>query len=207
MLNWIAKYNLEVLTFITGSFLLCVVAFYPEINLIQKFILALMWVFTLHEWEEGKYPGGFIELMAGNLLQIPVTQDLANRSRIPTMTHILGFTIVPFFLSSVWWIVLLPVYLGIFEGIVHMAGVKLFKLKKFYTPGMVTALVELCIGGTCLGCLIAFYSVPWWDYLIGLTLFFACFALMQSRLTKMVGIRYREFPKIMRSRVKSLLIG
>lgn len=207
MRNWLGRYNLEVLTFIAGTFIVCVAAFCPALSVVQRFIVGFLWLFTLHEWEEGRYPGGFLDLIGDNLLKIEVSGELAGLSRIPTMCLILGFTVVPFFFDTVWWLVMLPVCLGIMEGIVHMACIRLFRLKRFYSPGMATALVELVVGGCCLAYLIACCAVPWWDYLISVALFFGCFALMQSRLVKLIGMRYRDFPKFMRGRMLALIKG
>ncbi len=204
MKNWVARYNLEVLTFLLGTFIVCAAALYPSMSPIQRFMIVFMWLFTLHEWEEGKYPGGFINLIAKNLLKMPVSQETANLSRIPTMVLIIGFTVIPFFFDTIWLVVLLPVYLGIFEGFVHMMGIKLFRLKKPYTPGMVTALAELAVGIGCLVYLITNCPVSLWEYLVAIVLYIACFALMQSRLTKLVGMRYRDFPKLMRTRIKEM---
>lgn len=204
MKMWIAKYNIELLTSILCTFIVCAAALYPSLSTIQRFMIVFMWLFVLHEWEEGKYPGGFIDLMAKNILRMDVSQETANLSRIPTMILIIGFTVVPFFFDAVWLLVLLPVYLGIFEGIVHMAGIKIFRLKRPYTPGLVTALAELAVGIGCLACLITSFPVALWEYLVAILLYFACFAFMQSRLTKLVGIRYRDFPKMMRSRIMEM---
>lgn len=204
MKNWVAKYNLEVLTFVLGTFIVCAVALYPTLSIIQRFMIAFMWLFVLHEWEEGKYPGGFVDLMAKNLLKMDVSQETANLSRIPTMILIMSFTVIPFFFDTVWLLVLLPVYLSIFEGIVHVAGIKLFKLKRPYTPGLVTAFAEFAVGIGCLAYLITSCSAALWEYLVAVVLYFACFAFMQSRLTKLVGIKYREFPKMMRARIKEM---
>ena len=204
MKMWIAKYNIELLTSILCTFIVCAAALYPSLSTIQRFMIVFMWLFVLHEWEEGKYPGGFIDLMAKNILRMDVSQETANLSRIPTMILIIGFIVVPFFFDAVWLLVLLPVYLGIFEGIVHMAGIKIFRLKRPYTPGLVTALAELAVGIGCLAYLITSCPVALWEYLVAILLYFACFAFMQSRLTKLVGIRYRDFPKMMRSRIMEM---
>lgn len=66
-----------------------------------------------------------------------MSQETANLSRIPTMILIIGFTVIPFFFDAVWLLVLLPVYLGIFEDVVHTAGIKIFRLRKPYTSGLV----------------------------------------------------------------------
>lgn len=202
---WIAKYNLEILTFISVSFIVCVTVLMPGLSVIQKFIIVFLWLFTMHEWEEAKFPGGFLNLIGDNLLKIKVTDELAGLSRIPTMCLILGVSIIPFFFDTVWWLVMIPVTFGFMEGIVHIVAIKLFSLKKFYSPGMITALAELVLSAFCLWYLIAFCNVAWWEYLVGVVLFFACFACMQSRLTKLVDIPFHQFPKIMRGRVLSLI--
>ncbi len=142
--------------------------------------------------------------MAAKLLKRKVNQETANLSRIPTMILIIGFTVIPFFFSHIWILVLLPVYLSLFEGTVHVMGIKLMQQPRPYTPGMVTALAEFALGAACLAYLIAFCSVAWWEYLVAVVFYFACFAFMRSRLTKLVGMKYREFPKLIRARVKEL---
>lgn len=86
MRKWVARYNLEALTFVLGTFIVCAAALYPALDVVQRFMLGFMWLFVLHEWEEGRYPGGFVDLMAANLLKREVSQETANLSRIPTMT-------------------------------------------------------------------------------------------------------------------------
>lgn len=202
--SWVAKHNLEVLTFILGTFIVCAASFYPTLSIVRRFMIGFMWLFVLHEWEEGKFPGGFVDLMAANLLKRKVSQETADLSRIPTMTLILGFTILPFLFDDVWLLVLLPVYLGIFEGIVHVMGIKLMGQPRPYTPGMATALAEFALGVACLAYLIVNCPVAWWEYLLAVVLYFACFAFMQSRLTKLIGMRYRDFPELMRARVREM---
>ncbi len=204
MRNWVAKYNLEVLTFILVTFIVCATALSPALSTVQRYMIGFMWLFVLHEWEEGRYPGGFVDLMASNMLKMDVSEQTANLSRIPTMALILGFTIVPFFFDGIWVLVLLPVYLGVFEGLVHVLGIKIFQLARPYTPGMVTALAELVLAAACLVYLATSCSVAWWEYLLAAVLYFACFAFMQSRVTKLVGIRYRDFPALMRARIKEM---
>lgn len=204
MKKWVARYNLEVLTFVLGTFVVCAAAFFPALSVVRRFLLGFMWLFVLHEWEEGKYPGGFTELMAANVLKTDVSKETADLSRIPTMALILGFTILPFLFDAVWVLVLLPVYLGIFEGIVHMAGIRIFRLRKPYTPGMATALAEFTLALACLAYLATSCQVAWWEYVLAAVVYAACFAFMQSRITKLVGMRYRDFPKLARARLKEL---
>lgn len=122
-------------------------------------------------------------------------------SRMPTMALTIGFTVIPLFFSHAWILVLAPVYPSLFEGVVHVAGVKLTQQPKPCAPGMVTTLAEFVLGAARLTYLIAFCPVAWWEYLAAVV---RCFAFMQSCLTKLMGMRYRGLPKLMKARLEQL---
>lgn len=86
-------------------------------------------------------------------------------------------------------------------------GIKLMRQPRPCTPGMATALAEFALGAACLAYLVAFCSVAWWEYLVVLVFYFTCLAFMQRRLTKLIGMRYRELPKLMRSGIEELRRG
>ena len=83
-------------------------------------------------------------------------------------------------------------------------GIKIFQLKKFYTPGMVTAELELVIGVGLIVYLVKNDLGAWYDYTFGPLLFVVCFMIMQKTLTMMIGIRYRDLPKMMKQNLKKL---
>jgi hypothetical protein len=41
------------------------VAFWDSFLLVQRFIIGFLVLITLHEWEETKYTGRFMEIMSG----------------------------------------------------------------------------------------------------------------------------------------------
>ena len=43
----------------------------------------------------------------------------------------------------------------------------------------------------------------WYDYTFGPLLFVVCFMMMQKTLTLMIGIRYRDLPKMMKQNLKN----
>lgn len=65
----------------------------------------------------------------GHRFALPLPNALARYamplSRMPTMALTIGFTVIPFFFSRAWILVLLPAYPSLFEGVVHVAGAKL----------------------------------------------------------------------------------
>ena len=75
--------------------ILVVAGIMGDLSVIQKFVLVYIFLFILHEWEEGKYPGGFVDLIS-SMIEIDVNEEQRKASRIPTGTLLLLFTIVPF---------------------------------------------------------------------------------------------------------------
>lgn len=168
-----------------------------NLSVIQKFVMVFNLLFILHEWEEGHYPGGFIDLISGKIgKDVPVETKRA--SRIPTGILLIAFTFVPFFWDNCVIFILVTATLGIFEGIVHMMGIRIFRLPKFYSPGMVTAELELLVSVALIVWLEQNNLASATDYILGVVIMFACFVTMQKTLTMMIGIKYSEILKRIR---------
>lgn len=146
-------------------------------------------LFILHEWEEGHYPGGFVDLIS-RLLGKDVPAETKRASRIPTGILLIAFTFVPFFWDDCVVLVLVTAMLGIFEGIVHLMAIRLFRLPHFYSPGMVTAELELLVSVALIVWLERSGLSSATDYIWGIVIMFACFVAMQRTLLWMVGMTY-----------------
>lgn len=155
-------------------------------------------LFILHEWEEMHYPGGFADLISG-MLGKDVSQEQKLASRIPTSILLMAFTFVPFFWDDCVILILVTAVLGIFEGYVHLMAIRLFRLPKFYSPGLVTAELELLVSIALIVWLEQNNLTSATDYIWGVVIMFACFITMQKTLTMMIGIKYSELPKRLRS--------
>ena len=141
MIKFIKYYALEIYTVIS-MLILVIAGIMGDLSVIQKFVLVYIFLFILHEWEEGKYPGGFMDMIS-SMIEINVTEEQRKASRIPTGILLLLFTIVPFCLDNYVIPILVTASLGVFEGLVHIFGIKLFHRNIPYTPGLVTAELEL----------------------------------------------------------------
>ncbi len=203
MMKFMKWYALEIYTFIALVFLL-IAGLMDGLVIKQKIIMIYMLLFVLHEWEEGRYPGGFLNIVAGKILCREVPEETKRGSRLPAGILLLTITLVPFFLNNYIILILIPVFLGLFEGLVHIVFIKIGELDKPYSPGMVTAELELLTGIA----VIIYFSkngiATGIDYLCGFLIMIICFMALQKSLFAMVGIPYRELPKIMRARIKSL---
>lgn len=190
--RFIRRYALEIYTVISLGLLLAG-ALMDNLSVVQKFVMVFNLLFILHEWEEMFYPGGFADLIAGVIgKDVSTEQKLA--SRIPTSILLMAFTFVPFFWDECVIFILVTAVLGIFEGFVHMMAIRLFRLPKFYSPGMVTALLELFVSVALIVWLEQNDLASATDYIWGVVIMFACFITMQKTLTMMVGVKYSELP-------------
>ena len=194
------KYNLEILTLIMFGMISCCAIFYHQLGLIQRIMMAYMFLFTLHEWEETRFPGGFSKLMS-TFFGLKVTQDKENVAHIPVVVLLIVITFVPFFAQSPL-LALVPVYLGLFESFIHVVGIKIHKMQKPYTPGLVSALL-LCV--TSVSVLIIFSKnqlVPGEGYAWGVLLMFLCFALMQRTVIAILGLGYKDLIVNIKKKIK-----
>lgn len=200
--KFIRRYALEIYTVLAMLFMV-VTSFIIVLSTIRLFVVVFNFLFILHEWEEGAYPGGFVDLIS-SLIEVDLTDDLRRASRIPTGVFLVAVTLLPFIFDSIPLFSVTIAVFGCFEGFVHVMGIKIFGLKKKYTPGMVTALMEAVVGIGLICYLAVNHLAAWYDYVGGILLFFICFASMQKTLTLMVGIRYRDMPKLIKKQIKRM---
>ena len=200
--KFISRYALEIYTVLAMLFMV-VTSFMNGLSTIRLFVVVFNFLFILHEWEEGAYPGGFVDLIS-SLIEVDLTDDLRRASRIPTGVFLVAVTLLPFIFDSIPLFSVTIAVFGCFEGFVHVMGIKIFGLKKKYTPGMVTALMEAVVGIGLICYLAVNHLAAWYDYVGGILLFFICFASMQKTLTLMVGIRYRDMPKLIKKQIKRM---
>lgn len=192
--GFMKHYALEIYTVVAMLLIALVAMFAGELTVIQQFAVWVSFLCILHEWEEGRYPGGFLNLIQANVLQRELDEETKRGSRLVTAVFIFAMTIVPYFLGDrIPMFVVASASFCIFEGIIHVVGIKIFSLKKPYTPGLVTAEIEL-VSGVCMIVWLAVNHIgAWYDYTFGPFVFLACFVCMQRTLMSMVGgIGYKD---------------
>ena len=196
MIKFIKFYALEIYTVLAMLFIVCT-AMMGELSVIQKLVVIDAFLFILHEWEEGHYPGGFINLIA-ELTQINPSDEIKRASRIPAGILLLLLSIVPFIYHDVPVITMVVATFGIIEGFVHTMGIRLFRMKHFYTPGAATAWLELVVSILLISYLVINNLGHWYDYVFGPIIMFVCFGMLQKTMTLMVGINYSDMPKMIK---------
>ncbi len=196
MWKFVKHYALEIYTVIATLLIVCA-AMMGELSVIQKLVVIDTFLFILHEWEEGHYPGGFVNMVA-NLVQVEVGDETKRASRIPAGILLLLLSIVPFVFDDVPMVTMIVATFGIIEGVVHTVGIRLFRMKRFYTPGMVTAWMELAVSVLMIAYLAYNHLGKWHDYVFGPIIMFVCFGMLQKTMTLMVGINYSDMPKYLK---------
>ena len=197
MKRFIKYYALEIYTVLALSFIVAT-AVIGNLSTVQKLVVVDALLFVLHEWEEGHYPGGVIKLISG-LVGIKVDDEMSRASRIPAGILLLTLSIVPFVFDTTPLIIVAVATFGFIECFVHTMGIRLFRMKRFYTPGMVTAWLEFVVSVMMITYLAVNDIARWYDYVFGPLLMIVCFGLLQKTMTLMVGIRYSDMPKMIRT--------
>ena len=192
----IVKYNLEMMTVILAVVLCVSLFFWDRLTLAGRALLGFMLLYTLHEWEESRIPGGFYDLFFGGFgMTITVSEA---RMHLPVAIYIL---LVPFALQQITCLTLIPLGLGLFEGVIHVAGIKIHKLKKPYTPGMITGLMLFAWSVFVITQINRAGGLPAWQWIVGFLLSFAGFAVMEQFFLQTVGLTFSKFRKMAMARV------
>lgn len=182
------------------------VAFYVVINwsvmpVLQRSVGLFFVGIILHVWEEFRFPGGFAEMVTSRLNF--AIADM-NSAKLIVVTYVLYLSFVPLFFPHIAWLAMPAMVLGVLEVIAHLAMIKMFRLKRFYSPGLVTAvavLLPISIYGISVA--VQNHLVQPWEWVWALLYMAIGFAIAQGTVVRMSGLKYFEFLK----RVRSTLFG
>ena len=126
-------------------------------------------------------------------MQREIDPETKLASRINTGVFIFVMTIIPFFWGdSIPLPALTMATFSIFEGIIHVVGIKIFRRRVPNTPGMVTAEIELVTGIALVVYIAANHIAAWYDYTFAPFVFIAGFIMLQRSLMAMIGMHYSD---------------
>ena len=198
MKKLIVNYNLEILTVVLAIVFGIGLFFWNSLTLAGKALLGFMVLYTLHEWEESRFPGGFYDLFFEGFGK-EITASEA-KMHLPVAIYILVMLLAPFALQRATFLVLIPLGLGLFEGVIHVAGIKIHQLKKPYTPGMITGLIMFAYSVFIIIQINRAGGLPSWQWMIGFILAFVGFAVMEQFFLRTVGLTFVDFRKMAMAR-------
>ena len=202
MKKYWAKYNIYLLTIAAIIVLIYLFLNWQQIDTIKKWLGLFFVGITLHEWEETRFPGGFFELMTRKFGISDVTEYKRGLAHGSVVLAISFFSLIPFILSDIEWLSVVPAILGIFEAIIHIAGIRIHHLTKPYSPGMATAL--LCLLPCSIGIIITVGSGTGWKLLLSFIYYFLTFACMEIMVWSAFGVSPKDLPQTF---LKAILKG
>ena len=199
MKNFIRKYNLELLTVLMAVVMVITICL-PASSLVRKVLAVYMLLFILHEWEETRFPGGFASLMT-KFFGISTSREKLEWAHVPVSVLLLVILLIPYIFDSVAMLTLIPAFLGIMEGLIHVIGIKLHKMTKPYTPGMITALSLLVTSVWVFWTFASTHLVSGTDFILGAVCMLIAFACMQRTVIAIYGLHYSDLIKFAKKKL------
>ncbi|HEY1473356.1 MAG TPA: HXXEE domain-containing protein [Pseudolabrys sp.] len=201
MIKFILKNNLYLMAALGVGVGVYVAVNWASMPVLQRLVGLFFVGLVMHLWEEGRFPGGFVEMITEHLHFTAINRHFGE---IVTAAYALMIAFVPLFFPRVPFLAMAAMMLGVMEAVMHVAMIKMFRLKHFYSPGLATALVLLLP-----------ISIYTFDYVIRHNLMqpvswlFAFLymlfglAVAQQIVIRASGVRYSDFLK----NVKTALFG
>lgn len=110
---------------------------WKDMDMLRKLPIIYIAALAVHEIEELKFPGGFVELVTA---MTGLKLKKLGLAKLGLLMFTLYATIIPAFISGYVWPVMATMFIGIIEIFAHLAAARV-NPKKFYSPGMLTAVI------------------------------------------------------------------
>lgn len=201
----IVKYNLEIMTAILAALITVGLMNWSDLSLLRQMSVIFMILYTLHEWEESRFPGGFYRIFFSKCTINPNISE--ERLHLPVAVYLLVILMVPFIFDNIAIFALVPLILALFEGFIHTAGIIIHQLKKPYSPGMITAWLMFAYAIIMITRLNEELMLDAWSWIGGILLTFVSFFIMETRFMKGAGITIKEFQTNMKNHMLNRIKG
>ncbi len=186
------KYSLYFLTAYALALLVIGILMWNSLAIIQKIIIIATCIVTLHEWEEQRFPGGFFDVMSG-IWQIDLSDiDLHDLYAKPDI-FIFAITFLALIFPNALFLSCAVLLLGVFEGFIHIMGIKFAKLERPYTPGMSTGESFAVFSIISIIFLIESGITGLMDWVFGFIWILVTFLIMEFFIWRTAGISPKEF--------------
>lgn len=162
----------------------------------QKLVGIYFIAISLHEWEEMRFPGGFVDLVTSNM-GLELKNPGMAKAALFVAEMVVAF--IPLFFPQVIWLCMAPLVLGYVEALAHLLAIRMNSHHRFYSPGMVTAIfvmLPVSIYGTWYLAMDGMIEPIYWLYA---ALYLFAFVLGgQAMIVKSNGMKYSDFVRAAR---------
>lgn len=204
-MNIIIKYNLEIMSCIFAVIIVVGAFNWSDLSLLRQMTIVFMVLYTLHEWEESKFPGGFYRIFFSKCTIDPNVSE--EKLHLPVAIYLLIILLISFIFDNVVVFALVPLLIALFEGFIHTAGIIIHQLKKPYSPGMITAWAMFIYAIIMIRRLNSEMDMDATKWILGIVLTIVSFFIMETRFMKGAGITIREFQTNMRKHMLGRIKG
>lgn len=193
-MNALSKSSLYLLSAYTVCIVVYAALAWNDLLLTQQLAVIATAIVTMHEWEEQRFPGGFLETIS-SALGVDTAGVSAHRMYSKPDLLIFVMSALALFLPQFPFFACAMLVFGIIEGITHIAGIKLAHLKRPYTPGMVTGEIYAIFSIVGIVLLAQSGMVGALDWVLAVAWFILCFATMELSIWRVVGMKPEEIPQ------------
>lgn len=183
MYSVVKKYNLEIFSIVMLTFVVITAFCWGTVSYTKKVVAIFMFLFTLHEWEETRFPGGFFEMMARKY-KLDMEKFDTTLAHFFVVILLLCFLIVPYFFDFYMFLLMVPVTFGLIEIIFHTAGIFIHHMKKPYCPGLITAILMGCTSTYILYATLSNGKATVSDVIIGFVIMLVGYVIMNRSIMK-----------------------
>lgn len=136
MENFMRRYSFWITSALGACAVIWLIADWSGMTMLQRLPVMYIAALSIHEIEELKLPGGFVELVT---TMTGVEIKNIGLAKFGLLLFTLYATVVPAFLTGYVWPVMATLFIGCIEVFAHLAAAGV-NPRRFYSPGMVTAL-------------------------------------------------------------------
>jgi hypothetical protein len=136
MENFMRRYSFWITSALGACALIWLIADWNGMPMVQRLPVMYIIALSVHEVEELKLPGGFVELVTA---MTGVEIKNIGLAKFGLLLFTLYATVIPAFLAGYVWPVMATLFIGCIEAFAHLAAAGV-NPKRFYSSGMITAL-------------------------------------------------------------------
>ena len=136
MENFMRKYSCLLTSALGVCALIWLAADWGAMTMVRRLPVMYIAALAVHETEELKLPGGFVELVT-DMTGVEIRN--IGTAKFGLLLFTLYATVVPAFLAGYVWPVMATLFIGCIEVFAHLAAAGV-NPGRFYSPGMATAL-------------------------------------------------------------------
>ena len=198
MIEFLKKYNMHIFIILVAILTAYDILNWNSLSLVRKLVNLFAILGILHEIEEKYWPGGFMELMLKKL-KVDSNDFDDGKGKLFVVIFWLVYIGLGYVFDNIIFFFMMTIVLSLFEAFIHTAGIKIHKLNKPYTPGLVTAWLLAILAIYSIIQLNKFNLAGPADYLIGFLLFLISFIILASQVYRSIGLSMKEVMKRIRS--------